>query len=120
VSNMALYLSMDVVDASFAQLRGAIAAARDFSAADAAHRQYVDSLVSQVGGGGGGGGGASNVRLKPDGSLKLSVLLVSAGSSHWVMGGACLPLTDAMVAACAVPTCSICYRDCRRSWTCGS
>jgi hypothetical protein len=50
VSNMALYLSMDVVDASFAQLRGAIAAARDFSAADAAHRQYVDSLVSQVGG----------------------------------------------------------------------
>ena len=48
VSNMALYLSMDVVDASFAQLRGAIAAARDFSAADAAHRQYVDSLVSQV------------------------------------------------------------------------
>ena len=91
VSNMALYLSMDVVDASFAQLRGAIAAARDFSAADAAHRQYVDSLVSQVGG---GGGGASNVRLKPDGSLKLSVLLVSAGSSHWVMGGACLPAPD--------------------------
>lgn len=46
---MILYLSMDVVDASFGQLRSAIAAARDFSAADAAHRQYVDSLVSQVG-----------------------------------------------------------------------
>lgn len=45
---MILYLSMDVVDASFGQLRGAIVAARDFSAADAAHRQYVDSLVSQV------------------------------------------------------------------------
>lgn len=45
---MVLYLSMDVVDASFGQLRSSIAAARDFSAADAAHRQYVDSLVSQV------------------------------------------------------------------------
>ena len=45
---MVLYLSMDVVDASFGQLRASIAAARDFSAADAAHRQYVDSLVSQV------------------------------------------------------------------------
>ena len=49
VNNMVLYLSMDVVDASFGQLRAAIAAARDFSAADAAHRAYVDGLVSQVG-----------------------------------------------------------------------
>ncbi|PRW61252.1 gamma-tubulin complex component 4-like protein [Chlorella sorokiniana] len=48
VNNMVLYLSMDVVDASFGQLRASIAAARDFSAADAAHRQYVDSLVSQA------------------------------------------------------------------------
>lgn len=39
---------MDVVDASFTQLRAAILDAQDFSAADAAHRQYVDSLVSQV------------------------------------------------------------------------
>lgn len=48
VNNMILYLSMDVIDASFGQLRAAIAAARDFSAADAAHRAYVDGLVSQV------------------------------------------------------------------------
>ena len=48
-SNLALYLSMDVVDASFSQLRSAILSAADFSAADAAHRQFVDSLVSQVG-----------------------------------------------------------------------
>lgn len=40
---------MDVVGASFGQLRAAIAAAEDFSAADAAHRRYVDGLVSQVG-----------------------------------------------------------------------
>ncbi|KAL4434808.1 hypothetical protein ABPG77_005335 [Micractinium sp. CCAP 211/92] len=46
--NLALYLSMDVVDASFSQLRSAILSAGDFSAADAAHRQYVDSLVSQA------------------------------------------------------------------------
>lgn len=48
VSNLALYLSMDVVDASFSQLRSAILSAADFSAADAAHRQFVDSLVSQA------------------------------------------------------------------------
>lgn len=48
VNNMMLYLTMDVVDASFRQLRTAIASARDFSAADAAHRAYVDGLVSQV------------------------------------------------------------------------
>ncbi|KAL4856683.1 Gamma-tubulin complex component 4 [Chlorella vulgaris] len=48
VSNMTRYLSMDVVESSFAQLRSAVASARDFSAADAAHRLYVDSLVSQV------------------------------------------------------------------------
>lgn len=48
MSNMTRYLSMDVVESSFAQLRSAVASARDFSAADAAHRLYVDSLVSQV------------------------------------------------------------------------
>ncbi|PSC73303.1 DNA polymerase alpha catalytic subunit [Micractinium conductrix] len=48
VRNLWLYLSMDVVDASFTQLRTAIASVRDFSAADAAHRAYVDSLVSQA------------------------------------------------------------------------
>lgn len=48
VSNMTLYLSMDVVDASFSHLRAAILGARDFSAADAAHRQYVSSLISQA------------------------------------------------------------------------
>ena len=69
VSNMALYLSMDVVDASFAQLRATIAGARDFSAADAAHRQYVDGLVSQVCGcvcgvGSGSGGSAMHGRRR--------------------------------------------------------
>ncbi|EFN52335.1 hypothetical protein CHLNCDRAFT_58938 [Chlorella variabilis] len=48
VSNMALYLAMDVVGASFGQLRAAVAGAKDFSAADAAHRRYVDSMVSQA------------------------------------------------------------------------
>jgi len=39
---------MGVVGASFSQLQAAILSACDFSAADAAHRQFVDGLVSQV------------------------------------------------------------------------
>ena len=47
MSSLSRYLALDVVGASWAQLRAAVAAAPDFSAADAAHRRYVDGLVSQ-------------------------------------------------------------------------
>eukprot|EP00887_Chlorella_sp_A99_P007191 scaffold2.g7191.t1 len=48
VGNLQLYVQMDVVDASFAGLRSAIEAARDFNEADTLHRSYVGSLVSQA------------------------------------------------------------------------
>jgi hypothetical protein len=41
-------LQVDVIDSRLAQLREAIAGAKDFMAADAAHRDYVDSLVIQT------------------------------------------------------------------------
>jgi hypothetical protein len=48
LSNLWRYLAVDVVEASFGQLRAAVATAPDFSAADAAHRRCVASLVSQA------------------------------------------------------------------------
>lgn len=41
-------VQVDVIDARFVQLREAIGVARDFMEADAAHRAYVDSLVTQT------------------------------------------------------------------------
>ena len=48
VGNLQLYVQMDVVDSSFARLRAAIEAARDFNEADALHQTYVKSLLSQA------------------------------------------------------------------------
>jgi gamma-tubulin complex component 4 len=48
VANLALYVQLDVVTAAAAALRRRVAAAADFSDADAAHRAFVDALVAQT------------------------------------------------------------------------
>lgn len=47
-ANLTLYVQLDVVEAATATLRGRIAAAADFSDADAAHRSFADSLVTHA------------------------------------------------------------------------